>query len=253
MCREAPPAFTAPIRKPANFGSRCRLAAPLRRAMRADRGSSGGSPIPSPRAILFAGSRPCRRTPSRGRARASFPRCRRAVCGTDRRPPWPLAGDDQGVLLRPHRREGAGGQGPLRRRVPGLRRLHPAAQRQGRRLRLLQALSSRRDPAEVDAGAGDLGDAGVARTLRPAAVVLRLVADARGAARGKGARAARTRRLARGERCHAPVRCLERRAGGGRRGEDEGAGVGGFVIWQGIDLPAETPGIDRYIRGFERR
>ena len=30
----APPAFTAPIRKPANFGSRCRLAAPLRRATR---------------------------------------------------------------------------------------------------------------------------------------------------------------------------------------------------------------------------
>src|SRR2546421_3743638 len=29
--------------------------------------------------------------------------------------------------------EGAGGQGALRRRVPRLRRLHPAAQRQGRR------------------------------------------------------------------------------------------------------------------------
>ena len=31
-----------------------------------------------------------------------------------------------------------------------------------------------------------------------------------------------------------------------RAGEiDEGAGVGVRVIWQGIDLPAETPGIHR--------
>ena len=41
-----------------------------------------------------------------------------------------------------------------------------------RRLRVLQALSSRCDQAEVDAGAGDLGDAGVARALRPPAIVL---------------------------------------------------------------------------------
>jgi hypothetical protein len=59
--------------------------------------------------------------------------------------------------------------------------------------------------------------------------------------------------VAGGERRDAPVRYLERRAGGGCREEDERAGVGGFVIWQGIDLPAETPGIDRYIRGSERR
>lgn len=31
-------AFTAPIRKPADFGSRCRLAAPLGRAMRGQEG-----------------------------------------------------------------------------------------------------------------------------------------------------------------------------------------------------------------------
>jgi hypothetical protein len=40
---KVPPAFAAPIRKPANFGSRCRLAAPLRRAMRGKGDSSAGS------------------------------------------------------------------------------------------------------------------------------------------------------------------------------------------------------------------
>src|ERR1700752_612311 len=46
---------------------------------------------------------------------------------------------------------------------------------------------------EVDAGAGNLGDAGVARALRPAADYLRLVADARASAWGRGARATPTR------------------------------------------------------------
>jgi hypothetical protein len=41
-----------------------------------------------------------------------------------------------------HRRKGAGGQGAPRRDVPRLRRLHPAAQRQGRRLPALQAVSA---------------------------------------------------------------------------------------------------------------
>ena len=49
--------------------------------------------------------------------------------------------------------EGGRGQGSLRGRVPRLRRLHAAAQRQGRRLRVLQGLPSRRDRAAVDAGA----------------------------------------------------------------------------------------------------
>src|SRR5947209_13789241 len=40
---KTPPAFTAPIRNPANFGSRCRLAAPLRRAMRGTEGAHRGS------------------------------------------------------------------------------------------------------------------------------------------------------------------------------------------------------------------
>jgi hypothetical protein len=93
--------------------------------------------------------------------------------------------------------------------------------------------------------------------------------------------------VAGGERRHAPVRYLERGPGGGRGGEDEGVGCrrlryllrntpydpgftvapvlgstgtfhpsGGpraMTIWQGVDPPAETPGIDRYIRGSERR
>jgi len=36
---KVPPAFTAPIRKPANFGGRCRPAAPPRRAMRGYEGA----------------------------------------------------------------------------------------------------------------------------------------------------------------------------------------------------------------------
>jgi transposase len=39
------------------------------------------------------------------------------------------------------------GQGSVRRGVPGLRRLYPVAQRQGRRLRFLQGLPPRSDPA----------------------------------------------------------------------------------------------------------
>ena len=96
-----------------------------------------------------------------------LPRVRGPLNRADRRASRPRAGDGQGVLLRPDRREGTRGQGALRGRVPSLRRVHAGAQRQGRRLRVLQTLSSRRDQAEVDAGAGDLGDAGVARALRP--------------------------------------------------------------------------------------
>src|SRR5213082_1755826 len=51
------------------------------------------------------------------------------------------------------RGEGPGGQGSVRRRVPRLRRLHTGAERQGRRLRVLQALPSGRDRAAVDSRA----------------------------------------------------------------------------------------------------
>ncbi len=137
----------------------------------------------------------------------------------DRRAPRPITGDRQGLLLRPDRREGTAGQGPLCRRVPRLRRVHAAAQRQRGRVRVLQALSSRRDRAQVDAGAGDLGNARVARALRPAAVVLRLVAHAHAPARGCCARAAGPWRIAGRERCQQPVRNLGCRAGCGLRGD----------------------------------
>jgi hypothetical protein len=73
-----------------------------------------------------------------GRPGASLPRVRGSLDQADRRPSRSLSGDRQGVLLRPDRGEGAGGQGPLRRRVPRLRRVHAAAERQGGRLRVLQ-------------------------------------------------------------------------------------------------------------------
>ncbi len=46
------------------------------------------------------------------------------------------------------------------------------------------------------------------------------------------------------------ARAVARAAGWG---DDERAGVSVLIIWQGLDLPAETPGIDRYIRGSEGR
>ena len=57
-----------------------------------------------------------------GRPGASLPRVRGPLDQADRRSSRSLSGDGQGVLLRPDRGEGAGGQGALRRRVPRLRR-----------------------------------------------------------------------------------------------------------------------------------
>ena len=66
--------------------------------------------------------------------------------------------------------------------------------------------------------------------LRPAAVVVRLVAHARAPAWGRGARAARRRRVAGGERRHAPVRYVGGRPRGGRAADpgdaDAGLGIG---------------------------
>jgi len=53
------------------------------------------------------------------------------------------------LLLRPHPKRRADGEGTRRWGVPALRR-HPAALRQGGRLPVLRALPSQRDPAEVD-------------------------------------------------------------------------------------------------------
>jgi hypothetical protein len=132
------------------------------------RSSEGGGPAappphllgqPRPRAPLFMthgrsstcgmhrpavpprhGDRPRPRggTPPHRPARPPLPRSGRAVDRPDRPAPRPLTRHRQGVLLRPHGREGQSDQGALCGRLPGLRRPHPAAQRQGRRLRPLQ-------------------------------------------------------------------------------------------------------------------
>jgi hypothetical protein len=63
--------------------------------------------------------------------------------------------------------------------VPRLRCLHAAGQRQGRCLRVLQELPPWGDPGSLDTRAGARGDAGVAHAVRPAALLLRLVAHPR--------------------------------------------------------------------------
>ena len=60
-------------------------------------------------------NRPGSRASPGGRPGAALPRVRGPLDQADRRPSRSLAGDGQGVLLRPDRREGAGGQGALRR------------------------------------------------------------------------------------------------------------------------------------------
>ena len=80
------------------------------------------------RAVL---GRAHRRTPSRRRARTAPARQRAALKRADRAPARALAGDGQGLLLRPGREEGQGGQGPLSRLVPTMRRANPGAQRKG--------------------------------------------------------------------------------------------------------------------------
>ena len=79
----------------------------------------------------------CSSAAARSPWRATFARSRGPVDREDRRPPRPLAGDDQGLLLRPDWGEGACREGAIRRGVP---RLRPAAQRKGRRVCVGQAL-----------------------------------------------------------------------------------------------------------------
>jgi hypothetical protein len=64
------------------------------------------------------------------------------------------------------------GEAPLRRGVPRLRGVHPAAQGQGRRVRVLQELPPGRDRAALDVRAGIGCDARLAGPLRAIALVL---------------------------------------------------------------------------------
>jgi hypothetical protein len=95
-----------------------------------------------------------------------------------------LAGDHQGVLLRPDRREGAGSQAPVPGHMPRERCVHPAAGREGGRLRLFQGVPSGRDRALVDSRARARGHAVLEHPLRAGAVVVRLLAHARARRRG---------------------------------------------------------------------
>ena len=106
------------------------------------------------------------------------------------------------------------GQGALPGSVSRLRGAHRATERQGRRLRVLQTLPSRRDCAAMDPGTGSRGDARLASALRRCAVVLRLVAHPRTRARRRGAETTISRRMARAVHRHRSVCEL----GGGRRG-----------------------------------
>ena len=70
--------------------------------------------------------------------------------------------------------------------MPRLRRLHPAAQRKGRRVPLLQALPPGRDRAALDPRRRARSDAGVASAVSTTPILLRLVEDARPPTRRPG-------------------------------------------------------------------
>jgi hypothetical protein len=90
---------------------------------------------------------------------------------------------------------------------------------------------------------GPLGLGRLARPLRQAADVIRLVEHARASAWGRRARAPRPRRVACGERGHTPVRqwSAARAVAAQRAGETtKEPAPGVLVVGQRIDLPAET-------------
>ena len=110
--------------------------------------------------------------------------------------------------LEPDRRESPGGQAPLPGRLPGLRRADRGPRRQGRCVRSLQALPSRRDRADADPRVGARRDARVAGALWESAVVDGLVSHARAPARWRGTEAPAGRRLAGALDRHRPLRHL---------------------------------------------
>jgi hypothetical protein len=146
-------------------------------------------------------------------------RGRGAIDRSDRGPLGPFGSDREGVVLRCHRGEGSGGQGPLPGRVPRLRRLHAAAQWQGRRVRVCKAchpgaLGRRWAPERVLAVMTEWRS----RYGRsPTSYDLRLVAYAGRSAWGRGAQATRRRRVARVERGHPALRHLGCRSCRGSR------------------------------------
>ena len=98
--------------------------------------------------------------------------------------------------------------------MPRLRETDRRARRQGRRVRVLQALSSGRDRAAADARVGTGCDARVAAAIWQAAIVDRLVSHARPTARRRAAEAPAERAVAVAVDCHRPLRDLGRGRGG---------------------------------------
>lgn len=88
-----------------------------------------------------------RRTPSRRRARTAPAREREALQRADRPATRSLAGDGQGLLLRPGGGEGQGGQGTVSRLVPAMRRANPGPQREGRPTNTARTAIPERSPA----------------------------------------------------------------------------------------------------------
>ena len=114
----------------------------------------------------------------------------------------------KGYFYDPHWREGPSGQGPLPRDMPRLRRSNHRPRRQGRRLRVLQELPSRSDRAHADARLGARRDARMAPAIREAALVNRLVSDARPQTWRRGAGAVPSSRLAGAVDRHRHLRVL---------------------------------------------
>ena len=154
------------------------------------------------------------------------------------------------------RGEGACGQGPLRGRLPRVRRVRAAAQRQGG----TRACTARRATRARSSGAGPASGwwrRCVSGVFATASFRRRTTGRARTRV-AVGAWPFRASLIESGRRraWSPPVRYVEHRSRGGCGavgGHDEGAGVGAHAIWQGAHLLAETPGIDRKNRGSEGR
>ena len=99
-------------------------------------------------------------------------------------------------LSRPDRREGPSREAPLSGGVPRMRRPYRRAWRQGRRVRVLQALPPRRDRGTTNARLGARCDARMASGLRTCAIINGLVANARAKTWRRSAAATARRRLA---------------------------------------------------------
>ena len=158
-------------------------------------------------------ARPGHGTAPGGATRPPLPRPGGSVDRGDRSSAGTRRSDHQSVSLRSNRREGTRGQGALPGSVSRLRGAHRATERQGRRLRVLQTLPSRRDRSAMETGTGSRSNARMASALRRCAVLVRLVAHARTPAWRRSAQTTTSRRMARTVHCHRSVRGL----GGGPR------------------------------------